>query len=60
MQLLFTCAHWHGMAKLRMHTDITLDILGQTTTQLGDGFRKFADNTCTSFDTRELAREVAA
>jgi hypothetical protein len=48
------------MAKLRMHTDITLDILDQTTIRLGAEFRKFNDKTCAAFDTVELDREVEA
>jgi hypothetical protein len=48
------------MAKLRMHTDLTLDILAQTTSRLGVEFRKFANKTCAAFDTRELAREAEA
>ncbi|KAF7971052.1 hypothetical protein HWV62_22187 [Athelia sp. TMB] len=60
MKLLFTCSHWHALAKLRMHTDITLDIMDLVTTRLGRELRSFAKNTCTAFDTRELKREVAA
>ncbi|KAG2081012.1 uncharacterized protein F5147DRAFT_783966 [Suillus discolor] len=32
--LLFTLAHWHGLAKLRMHSDLTLDILDTATTEV--------------------------
>jgi len=60
LRLLFVCAHWHGLAKLRMHTDATLDILDQTTSRLGAEFRKFTDKTCAAFNTRELPREVEA
>jgi hypothetical protein len=58
MRLLFTCTHWHGLAKLRMHTDISLDILDQETVRIGTEFRTFANNTCSSFQTRELRRET--
>ncbi|KIM83848.1 hypothetical protein PILCRDRAFT_68635, partial [Piloderma croceum F 1598] len=27
LDLLFVIAHWHGLAKLHMHHDLTLDIL---------------------------------
>jgi hypothetical protein len=27
LRLLFVCAHWHGLAKLCMHTDQTLKIM---------------------------------
>jgi len=60
MRLLFTCAHWHGLAKLRMHTDITLSILDKETVRIGTEFRAFAAKTCTSFKTRELRREAEA
>jgi hypothetical protein len=60
LKLLFTCAHWHGLAKLRMHTDHTLNILDETTIALGQRFRGFANETCPAFDTRELQREVDA
>ncbi|KAG2341459.1 hypothetical protein BDR05DRAFT_949777 [Suillus weaverae] len=34
IDLLFVMAHWHGLAKLCMHSDLTLDILDQQTTEL--------------------------
>ncbi|KAG2155200.1 uncharacterized protein EDB93DRAFT_1247691 [Suillus bovinus] len=43
MNLLFTMSHWHGLAKLRMHSDITLKILDQQTTHLGEQFRHFKE-----------------
>jgi hypothetical protein len=58
--LLFICAHWHGLAKLRMHTDQTLNILDKTTVRLGAEFRAFSDKTCLVFATRELRREKEA
>jgi hypothetical protein len=60
IRLLFTCAHWHGLAKLRTHTDSTLRILDETTISIGAEFRAFAAKTCASFDTRELSREMEA
>lgn len=60
MDVLFTLAHWHALAKLRQHTDLSLDILESVTVQLGELLRKFQRNTCTAYNTRELQREVAA
>jgi hypothetical protein len=60
LELLFIMAHWHGLAKLRMYTDTTLDILSKVTTSLGDKSRKFAAQTCSGFETYELERERAA
>lgn len=60
LKVLFNLAHWHGLAKLRMHTDPTLDILSQATMSLGESLRDFQEKTCTMFQTRELERERAA
>lgn len=60
LRLLFICAHWHGLAKLHLHTDDTLEILDEATAQIRDGFQAFAVKTCPAFDTTELPREVDA
>ncbi len=60
MGLLFTMAHWHALAKLRQHTDLSLDIMDLVTIQLGTSLRKFQAETCFVFNTRELKREEAA
>jgi hypothetical protein len=60
LRLLFICAHWHGLAKLRMHTDQTLDIFDDVTVQIGAEFRSFTKNTCSAFNTKELRRESEA
>ena len=56
--LLFTCAHWHALAKLRMHTDETLTLLDKVTAGLGRHLRHFQLKTCAAFNTRELKREA--
>lgn len=53
-------AHWHALAKLRLHTDLTLDILDQNTTLLGKFLREFLQKTSSAFDTKELPREADA
>lgn len=60
LSLLFTAAEWHTLAKLRLHTESTLDLLEQTTTQLGTQLRRFQSYTCSFFVTRELPKEEAA
>jgi hypothetical protein len=60
MRLLFTLAHWHGLAKLRLHTDLTLAILDDETTSLGEQLRHFTTKTCAAFKTEELPREAKA
>ena len=58
LALLFTCAYWHALAKMRMHTDETLAVLDIQTERLGSRLRRFQRKTCAAFDTRELKREV--
>ena len=60
LKVLFDLAHWHGLAKLRMHTDSTLNLLSQVTTALGNTLRTFQKQTCSAFPTRELQREQTA
>ena len=60
LKLLFELAHWHGLAKLRMHTDATLEILSSVTRSLGNAVRIFEEKTCAAFETCELEREWAA
>lgn len=60
LSLLFTFAEWHTLAKLRLHTDQTLDWLEASTTDLGRDLRRFASNTCSYFQTYELPAEEAA
>lgn len=40
-----------------MHHDLTLDIFDSVTSLVGAEFRKFMDETCPQFVTRELPRE---
>ncbi|KAG1881540.1 hypothetical protein C8R48DRAFT_587375 [Suillus tomentosus] len=60
IELLFIMSHWHGLAKLHMHSDLTLSILDQQTTDLRAQFRLFKDQVCPSYQTQELDREVGA
>jgi hypothetical protein len=60
MTLLFLFAEWHGLAKLRLHTEKTLHIMDQTTTSFSDTLREFKEHTCSYFVTRELEKEVNA
>ena len=60
LRLLYVLCHWHGLAKLRLHTDETLDIFDRVTKDLGSHIRSFASDTCPSFVTKELSREAEA
>jgi len=58
--LLYCTAEWHAFAKLRLHTESTLNHLEKLTTELGRLMRKFRDITESDFSTFELPRESAA
>jgi hypothetical protein len=60
MKLLYRTAEWHALAKLRMHTDQSLDLLEDLTIEFGALMRHFRDVTCSQFATMELPRETAA
>jgi len=59
-ELLFIMAHWHAMAKMRLHNDLTLAVLDAMTVSLGQKLRAFRDVTCSAFATKELRREYNA
>ncbi|TEB24923.1 hypothetical protein FA13DRAFT_1796782 [Coprinellus micaceus] len=58
--LLFICAQWHALAKLRLHNDFTLALLDYTTTQLGAQMRHFYKETCLKVATKERKNEAQA
>ncbi|EPQ53856.1 hypothetical protein GLOTRDRAFT_78904, partial [Gloeophyllum trabeum ATCC 11539] len=60
LDVLYLLAEWHALAKLRMHTDTSLQLLDSATTALGKKLRSFKSGTCAAFDTRETERECAA
>jgi len=60
LHLLYKAAEWHALAKLRIHTDSTLDLLEAVTREFGRLMRQFRDKTSDEFDTMELPRETSA
>ena len=60
LKLLYLLAHWHGIAKLRVHTESTLAILDANTSLLGKQLRHFKKTICPKYPTKELAREREA
>jgi hypothetical protein len=60
MTLLYRTAEWHAFAKLRLHTESTLQHLERLTTALGQLMRKFRDTTQSAFATFELPKETEA
>jgi hypothetical protein len=60
MTLLYRTAEWHAFAKLRLHTESTLQHLERLTTELGQLTRKFRATTQSAFATFELPKETKA
>jgi hypothetical protein len=58
--LLYRFAEWHALAKLRMHSESTVNLLEETFKKLSRTLRKFRDDTCAAFNTLELPKEKAA
>ena len=59
-ELLFELATWHAFAKLRLHTESTLQSFEVSTSELGRFLRRFRATTCEEFYTQELPSEEAA
>lgn len=59
-KLLFELNTWHSLAKLRLHTQTTVNDLEHATTRLGNVMRKFQKNVCSAYTTVELPSEEAA
>lgn len=61
LDLLFLLALWQALAKLRLHSNSSLNLLDAATKELGKLLRKFKHWTSEDFiDTQELPREQAA
>ncbi len=60
MKLLYRLSEWHSLAKLRMHTETSLELMEEVTKELGDLLRQFRRLTCSHFSTVELPREANA
>ena len=58
MTLLYQTAEWHAFAKLRLHTESTLQHLEQLTTELGKLTWKFRDTMQSAFVTFKLPKET--
>jgi hypothetical protein len=59
-KLLFELCTWHGLAKLRLHTETTVNDLEHSTTRLGNLLRQFQKEVCSGYATTELPAEEAA
>jgi hypothetical protein len=59
-QLLFVLAEWHALAKLRMHTELTVNLLEAKTEDLASSVCAFMEVTCAAYKTVETTKEYAA
>ncbi|KAJ3710934.1 hypothetical protein C8R42DRAFT_648374, partial [Lentinula raphanica] len=59
IKLLYRTAEWHALAKLRLHTDRTLEYLEMRTQEFGKLMREFRD-VSKKFKTKETERERSA
>jgi hypothetical protein len=57
LTLLYRLAEWHALAKLRMHTDATLERLEKATVIIGKELREFRDKSAATYTCRELPSE---
>ena len=60
LNMLFALAEFHAFAKMRLHTERTLELFEKSIKTLGEAVRRFETVTCTAYDTKELPRETAA
>ncbi|KAL0562469.1 hypothetical protein V5O48_019618, partial [Marasmius crinis-equi] len=60
LDLLWDLSVWHAYAKLRLHTETSLNDMDNATTVLGRSLRKFKSTVCSAFITKELPKETAA
>ncbi|KAG9119401.1 hypothetical protein FRC07_005586 [Ceratobasidium sp. 392] len=58
--IVYTLAQWHALAKLRLHTNATLDALDAHTTVLGRRLRRCKKSSAIAFKTTETDREFNA
>ena len=60
LDLIFLLATWHAYAKLRLHTDNTLNSFEALTKPLGAALRNFGGKFSDRFETKELPKETDA
>lgn len=60
MDLLYICAQWHAVAKLRLQNEFSVALLDYTTTRLGAQMRLFDRDICSKYATKELQKEADA
>ena len=58
--MLFSLAEFHAFAKMRLHTERTLELFDQSVIKVGDAMRKFETVVCAAYETKELPCETVA
>ncbi|KAI0744837.1 hypothetical protein C8Q76DRAFT_789312 [Earliella scabrosa] len=58
MTMLFNLCTWHAFAKLRLHSETTLNAFDLATRALGQSMRAFLRKVCPTYATRELPKET--
>lgn len=58
--LLYELMVWHALAKLRLHTEVTVEVFRAATTHMYAAVRRFARTTCETHVTHELKKESDA
>ncbi|KZT38989.1 hypothetical protein SISSUDRAFT_1128360 [Sistotremastrum suecicum HHB10207 ss-3] len=58
LSLIYVFADWHSLAKMRIHTDSTLDFLETASKSLGIHLRHFATKISPTFNVLETPREA--
>lgn len=58
--VLYVILSWHALAKLRLHTDVTIHQLKGKTVLLGKVLRRFQTVICSHYTTFETPRETQA
>ncbi|KAJ3768980.1 hypothetical protein FB446DRAFT_813657 [Lentinula raphanica] len=59
-KLLFDLSSVHGFAKLRLHSDLSLEMLDDHITELGRSLRTFQKKVSPSYKTKELPKETSS
>ena len=60
LDMLFVLNEWMAFAKLRLHTDYTLELFDACTISLSQHMRLFLTKVCSIYPTVELPREESA
>ncbi|KAK7456333.1 hypothetical protein VKT23_010580 [Stygiomarasmius scandens] len=60
LDLLFDLCIFHCLAKFRLHSNESLQMLDERTTELGKSLQSFEEQVCMVYDTQEIPKETAA